>query len=226
MQEIISNGEIVVRLFLSVIFAFAIGLEREFKHQPAGLRTHILIGLGSCMLMILSILVPEVYNSNINDPGRIAAQVVSGVGFLWAWAIIKTGLNTRGLTTAANIWATAAIGLCVWAGLLMLALISTLLILLNLVLITRFKAKYIIPSRFCTIDIHFAAKKADTKKIYEAIKLLPLKVISKHIKEDWRNVQLKIISEIKKNEDIFAIKDNIKWLADIEKISVSESVKV
>jgi putative Mg2+ transporter-C (MgtC) family protein len=68
MQEIISNQEIIIRLFLSVLFAFAIGLEREFKHQPAGLRTHILIGLGSCMLMILSILVPEMYNSNINDP--------------------------------------------------------------------------------------------------------------------------------------------------------------
>jgi hypothetical protein len=70
------------------------------------------------------------------------------------------------------------------------------------------------------------AKKADTKKIYEAIKEMPLKIISKNIKEDGRHINLKIISEIKKNEDIFAIKDNIKSLADIEKISVSESVKV
>jgi putative Mg2+ transporter-C (MgtC) family protein len=226
MQEIISNQEIIIRLFLSVIFAAAIGLEREFKHQPAWLRTHILIWLGSCMLMILSILVPEIYNSNINDPWRIAAQVVSWVGFLWAWAIIKTGLNTRWLTTAANIWATAAIGLCVWAGLYMLWLIATLLILLNLIIITQFKTRFIVSSRFCTIDIHFAAKKADTKKIYEAIKLLPLKVISKHIKEDWKHINLKIISEIRKDEDIFAIKDSIKSLTDIERITVSENVKV
>jgi hypothetical protein len=92
----------------------------------------------------------------------------------------------------------------------MLALISTLLILLNLVLISRFKSKYIIPSRFCTIDIHFAAKKADTKKIYEAIKEMPLKIISKNIKEDGKHINLKIISEIRRDEDIFAIKDNIK----------------
>lgn len=108
----------------------------------------------------------------------------------------------------------------------MLAFIATLLILLNLILITRFKKRFIIPSRFCTIDIHFSAKKTDMKKIYDAIKKLPLEVISKNIKEDDRNVQLKIISKIRKNEDIFAIKDSIKSLADIQKISVSESVKV
>jgi hypothetical protein len=108
----------------------------------------------------------------------------------------------------------------------MLAFIATLLILLNLILISKFKSKYIIPSRFCTIDIYFAAKNADVKQIYEAIKKLPLKVVSKHIKEDAKHINLKVISEIRKDEDIFAIKDTIKTLADIEKISVSENVKV
>ena len=226
MTEVISNGDIIIRLFVSVGLAFLLWLEREIKHQPAGIRTHILIGLGSCMLMILSILVPEMYNSNINDPGRIAAQVVSWVGFLWAGAIIKTGLNTRGLTTAANIWATAAIGLCVWAGLIMLSFISTLLILLNLILISRFKERFIIPSRFCTIDIYFCQKKVNSQEIYNNIQNLNLEVISKNIKEDGKNTQLKIISKIRKDTDIFKIKDDIKNMADIQKISVNESVKV
>ena len=225
MVEVISNGEIVIRLFSSVALAFLIGLEREFKHQPAGLRTHILIALGACMLMILSILVPEIYNSSINDPGRIAAQVVSWVGFLGAGAIIKTGLNTRWLTTAANIWATAAIGLCVWAWLISLALIATLLILLNLVLISKFKEHFIIASRFCTIDLYFCQKKTNSKEVYHAIKKLPLEVISKNIKEDGKNVQLKIISKIRKDADIFKIKDDIKKITSIQKVSVNESVK-
>lgn len=210
---------------MSVWLAFLLWLEREIRHQPAGVRTHILIGLGSCMLMILSILVPEMYNSNINDPGRIAAQVVSGIGFLGAGAIIKTGLNTRGLTTAANIWATAAIGLCVGAGLLMLSFIATLIILLNLVLISRFKSNFIIASRFCTIDLYFTHKKVDIKKVYSQIKQLPLEVVSKNIKEDGKNIQLKIITKIRKDTDLFQIKDDIKSIADIQKISVNESVK-
>ena len=83
-----------------------------------------------------------------------------------------------------------------------------------------------VASRFCTIDIYFLSKKTDPKKIYKAIKKLPIMVISKHIKEDDKYINLKIISEIRKDEDIFDIKDHISSLADIEKISVSEKAKV
>jgi len=108
----------------------------------------------------------------------------------------------------------------------MLSFISTLLILLNLILISRFKERFIIPSRFCTIDIYFCQKKVNSQEIYNNIQNLNLEVISKNIKEDGKNTQLKIISKIRKDTDIFKIKDDIKNMADIQKISVNESVKV
>jgi len=224
-MDIIPQSEILLRLLVTLILAFLLGLEREFKNQPAWIRTHVLIWVGSCLLMILSILVPEIYNSNINDPGRIAAQVVSGIWFLWAWAIIKLWVDTRGLTTAANIWVTAAIGLVIWAGLYFAAFVATAIILIDLILITEFKRRYIVPSRFCTIELSFTNKKTSTKEIYDSIKELPLTVLSKHIKENKHDVQLKIISKIRKDEDIFAIKNAIKALTDVQKISISESVK-
>lgn len=112
---LISDTEIFIRLGMSLMLALILGIEREYKQQPAGIRTHILICVGSCLLMILSIIVPELYHSTNNDPARIAAQVVSGIGFLGAGAIMRNGLTTKGLTTAANIWVTAAIGLTVGA---------------------------------------------------------------------------------------------------------------
>ncbi len=224
-MDIIPNSEILLRLLVTLIIAFMLWLERELKHQPAGIRTHVLIWVGSCLLMILSILVPEMYNSNINDPGRIAAQVVSGIWFLGAWAIIKLWVDTRWLTTAANIWVTAAIWLVIGAWLYFAAFAATAIILIDLILITEFKKRYIIPSRFCTIDIYFSQKNGETQKVYKEIKKLPLSVISKHIKENGKDTHLRIISKIRKDEDIFAIKNSIKALANVQKISVSESVK-
>ncbi len=223
--DIIPQHEIILRLGLTLILAFVLGLERELKNQPAGLRTHILIGLGSCLLMILSVLVPEIYNSNINDPGRIAAQVVSGIWFLGAGAIIKMWLDTRGLTTAANIWATSAIWLCVWAGLYFAAITTTLLILLNLVLITKIKSRLITRTRFCTISLWFPKKWTSASSVYETIKTLPLIPMNKSIKEDGKNIHLTIVSKIKKSENIFEIQEQIKDITKIQKISISESVK-
>lgn|GEM_PF-5051662 len=108
----------------------------------------------------------------------------------------------------------------------MLAFSGTILMLLNLILITKFKGKYIVAGRLCTIDMHFSSKKIEVKKLYKNIKKLNLRVISKNIKEDRVHTQLKIISEIKKNEDIFQIKEDIQKMAHLEKITISESVKV
>jgi len=224
-MDIIPNSEILLRLLITLVIAFILGLERELKHQPAWVRTHVLIWVGSCLLMILSILVPEMYNSNINDPWRIAAQVVSWIWFLWAGAIIKLWVDTRGLTTAANIWVTAAIGLVVWAGLYFAAFAATIIILLDLILITEFKKRYIISSRFCTIELWFPHKKDEAKEVYNKIKTLPLSVLSKHIKEDKKNIHLKVIAKIRRDEDLFEIKNSVQSFTKHDKILVSESVK-
>lgn len=105
----ITDSVIVVRLLLSFVSGLAIGLERSSKLQAAGLRTHTLICVGATGVMLLSLCVSEITGDHIGDPGRIAAQVVSGMGFLGGGAILKMGANVKGLTTATTIWVTAGI---------------------------------------------------------------------------------------------------------------------
>src|SRR5512137_1406038 len=99
----INSGTAALRLAVSFFAGLLIGIEREAHSQPAGMRTHILISLGSTLAMLLSIYIPQQFpNFQNGDPGRIAAQVVTGIGFLGAGAILRIGGNVKGLTTAAS----------------------------------------------------------------------------------------------------------------------------
>lgn len=119
----------IFKLLLSLVMGSIIGFERRRKGQFAGLRTFALISMGATLAMLISIFIPQEYLGVKNgDPGRIAAQVVSGVGFLGAGAIIQMKGSVRGLTTAAGIWMTACIGLAVGAGMYVIAIVATLLI--------------------------------------------------------------------------------------------------
>jgi len=131
--------DFVIRLCLAFAAGGIIGIERSSRRQVAGLRTHILIAIGSCCLMMLSIWLPQQLNSG--DPGRIAAQVVSGMGFLGAGAIIRLGSNIRGLTTAASLWLTAAVGLTIGAGMFIVALTTVILAIIALILLHRLERK-------------------------------------------------------------------------------------
>lgn len=123
----------VFKLLLSMLLGCAVGMERKRKGQIAGLRTFALIAMGATLAMILSIYVPQVYLGLKNgDPGRIAAQVITGIGFLGAGAIIQSKGSVRGLTTAASIWIVATIGMAVGVGMYMLSVFATLLILIIL----------------------------------------------------------------------------------------------
>src|SRR5678809_917279 len=104
--------DIFLRLALAAGLGGAIGLEREFRHKPAGLRTNMLIALGSALFSILSVQL----GSAAGSPDRVAAQVVTGIGFLGAGAILRSGENVHGLTTAATIWVNAAIGMAAGLG--------------------------------------------------------------------------------------------------------------
>ncbi len=107
----------VIRLFLATVFGSVIGLEREIHGKVAGFRTHALVSLGSALVMIISIDLYTVYRGTASvDPSRIAAQVVSGIGFLGAGAIIRFRTGITGLTTAASLWVASAIGLACGAG--------------------------------------------------------------------------------------------------------------
>jgi len=127
----ITEIDMIIRLSLAFAAGCIIGIERSSRRQVAGLRTHILISLGAACLMMLSIWLPQQLGSG--DPGRIAAQVVAGMGFLGAGAIIKLGNNIRGLTTAASLWVTAAIGLTIGAGMYIAALTAVVFTLTTLI---------------------------------------------------------------------------------------------
>lgn len=136
-----SSYEIIFKLALACILGGLIGLERESLNRPAGLRTYTLVCVGSTLAMIVSIDIFLQYYQNVNaDPGRIAAQVVSGIGFLGAGTILREGATVRGLTTAAGLWVVACIGLAVGAGLYIPAIATTVLILFVLIYFIRLES--------------------------------------------------------------------------------------
>jgi len=113
-------------LILAVLLGGIIGIEREITHKPAGLRTHMLVSMGSCLFTIIS-----VHKFNV-DPARLAAGIVTGIGFIGAGAIIAERERVVGITTAASLWVTAAIGLTVGVGNYLLASLATLLVFIIL----------------------------------------------------------------------------------------------
>lgn len=127
--------DVFLRLALAAGLGGAIGLEREFRRKPAGIRTNMLIGLGSALFAILSIELGTAAGS----PDRVAAQVVTGIGFLGAGAILRSGQNVHGLTTAATIWVNAAIGMAAGLGDLSLAATATALTLVVLLVLPPFE---------------------------------------------------------------------------------------
>lgn len=130
------------KLVLSMLLGGLVGWERKQKGQAAGVRTFSLISLGACLAMLLSIYVPQVYLGLKNgDPGRIAAQVVTGVGFLGGGAMIQQRGSVRGLTTAAGIWVVANIGLAIGFGMYAISIFATILILVILSYIEKWEEK-------------------------------------------------------------------------------------
>ncbi len=129
--------DILIKLLISIALGALIGIERERRNRPAGLRTHILVSLGSCLFTITSVEVSKIYSGV--DPSRIAANIVTGIGFLGAGAILREGLTIKGLTTAATIWVSSAIGLSVGLGLFIPALLTSISTLLILILLRGFE---------------------------------------------------------------------------------------
>lgn len=147
----------IVRLLLAMILGAFVGAERKHKGQIAGIRTFALISMGACLAMLLSIYVPQVYMGLKNgDPGRIAAQVITGIGFLGGGAMIQMKGSVRGLTTAAGIWITAIIGMAVGVGMYFESVVTTILILFVLFGIDRFEHNHSVgqESKVLNIKLH------------------------------------------------------------------------
>ena len=154
---IISNLEMVIRLALAVALGAAVGLEREKKNQAAGLRTHIVVILGATLVMLISKYGFTDIFINTKDPARLAAQVVSGIGFLGAGMIIVNRNKIRGLTTAASLWTTACIGLAIGAGFYIPAVATTVLLVGTLSFVQYLEQHHV---------------KKDSRKIYAEVEQL------------------------------------------------------
>lgn len=139
-----SYADVLLKLSLSLFFGGIVGYEREAHGRAAGLRTHILVSVGSCLIMLTSTYIFEIYkNVTVIDPSRIAAGVVTGIGFLGAGTILRFRGSVIGLTTAASIWAVAAVGLATGLGFYAGAVLTTALILATLIFVSRMEYRFI-----------------------------------------------------------------------------------
>ena len=126
--------EMILKIFLTVLLSGIIGGERELRQRAAGLRTHVLVAVGSALIVLTSISISEEFkNVYMTDPTRIISNIVTGIGFLCAGTIIRGGAQIRGLTTAATVWIVSAIGMAVGAGCYTLSIVVTIVVFIVLV---------------------------------------------------------------------------------------------
>jgi putative Mg2+ transporter-C (MgtC) family protein len=153
----IPDQEIILRIVIAALLGAFVGFERERQGQPAGLRTHIILVVGATLTMTLSINLAIQFRPLVpnGDPARLAAQVVSGIGFLGAGAILRYGPNIKGLTTAASLWTMAVVGLAVGAGHFLSGVAATALILMSLIILNVIEKRYI--NTYTTVIIQIAA---------------------------------------------------------------------
>lgn len=162
-------GVLIFKLLLAGFLGGLVGIERDMRGRPAGLRTHFLVSLGSALYMIISTSIPG------SDPSRIAAQIVSGIGFIGAGTIMKEGLTVRGLTTASSFWVVAAVGMSVGEGGYLLAVTATVIALISLTMFKNMDSFY-------------------NRKSYRLLKLtLPLDISSEDILQNITSSNISVI---------------------------------
>lgn len=151
----IAYWEIVLRLFLAVVLGGLIGFERESHNRPAGFRTHILVCTGSALIMMVSAygFTGQIGEGYISDPGRIAAGVVTGIGFLGAGTILQQRRGVQGLTTAASIWVVSGVGLAAGIGFYLGAVITTVFVFISLLLLRRTEKSFFASRRLKRLHI-------------------------------------------------------------------------
>lgn len=162
---------ICLRLACAMLVGLVIGTEREYTNRPAGMRTHVLVALGACVVAITG----QVLNSQYQaDPGRLAAQVITGVGFLGAGTILREGFHVKGLTTAASVWTVACLGIAAGYGYYPIALLGTLFAFVTLTILELLQDR--LPGR------HPVSKQysLDTERITEALELIHAAAKAQH----------------------------------------------
>jgi putative Mg2+ transporter-C (MgtC) family protein len=197
-----NNMEILLRLTLACLFGGLVGIERERNRHPAGFRTHILVCIGSTLVMLCNIFIFDTYKNYANiDPARFGAQVISGIGFLGAGTILKEGVTVKGLTTAASIWSVACIGIATGLGFYTGAIFATILVLVTLVVFSRIEGRVLRNKKSTLLKIKSADRPGQIGKIGTELGKCGLKIcdISMEV-SDESSVLIKIrISKAKQD---------------------------
>ena len=234
---------ILLRIGISLAAGFFLGLERQFHRQPAGLKTHILICVGSTLLMIVSLLlaggmdyfaVEHWLSGNTRavvplagDPARLAAQVVSGIGFLGGGAILRQGFNVKGLTTAATIWVSAAIGLAVGIGAFFAAGVTLGCALVTLVVLERFEEQLFPPKHIKTLYMVFDEKGFTQKRLERELSRMKITIdnidVSKTFSSDTIRLSLQV--HIPAHTDFMSLTMALKRAGGLKKMELTANEK-
>ena len=190
------DWEVVLETLLAMALGGIIGLEREIGNQPAGFRTHMLVCMGSALVMMTAEYLFDEYHTVTNmDPGRLSAQVISGIGFIGAGAIMKDGFRIRGLTTAASLWVVACIGLAIGVGFYWGAVVATFFSYVTLFVLKKFEAHM---SGIRDHDIVMDVRNVPEQMIQITNVLAALNVKVRHVDvaagdEEWTRICFKVV---------------------------------
>lgn len=217
----VSEWELLLRLTLSCVLGGVIGYERQSRRKSAGLRTNILVCLGSCLIMVLSEAIYQQVEGKTNaDPARLAAQVVSGIGFLGAGTIMKEGLTVKGLTTAACLWVVAGVGLAVGAGFYSGALFSTALVFGTLGILSRLD-DWVVHEKNLSISIETVDTPGQMGKISEYFDQQHIKLTGVQIKSNTENtVFLELLVYNKESVKSIDIAQGIKCIDGVISVEI------
>ncbi|PKN86306.1 MAG: hypothetical protein CVU46_08280 [Chloroflexi bacterium HGW-Chloroflexi-8] len=223
----IPQSEVFLRIGLAALLGAIIGLEREFDNQPAGLRTNIILVLGSCLAMILSIQISQQFVplGIQGDPARLAAQVVTGIGFLGAGAILHSGFNIKGLTTAATIWTMAIVGLAVGSGHLYEAVTVTILLVLALSLVERWELKTFKAVRTITAGLVMVNSPACLDEVRNVFTKAEVRLDKFSYEMDLENNEITINLEYRsrKPELLESVRKELSFLNGLKRIKVGSA---
>ena len=229
--------DIFIRILSALLLGFAIGLEREMTNKYAGLRTNILVCLGACIFTIISIYgfptfadgdnVIVSQATGVRDTARIAAQVVTGIGFIGGGTVLRHGATVFGLTTAATLWIAASIGMACGAGMYSIALIGTILSIITLVSVRVFEKNVLISSTKNTkrlkVNISCINEKSDEIYNYLVENYSHLREISKKLnKQDENLTKIVVILDVIGKKPIQTMYKTFQKLEGIESISIQE----
>ncbi len=223
---------ILIRVLSAVLLSFTIGLEREMTNKYAGLRTNILVCLGACIFTIISIYgFPEVAVSGnemgTRDTARVAAQVVTGIGFIGGGTVLRHGATVLGLTTAATLWISASIGMACGAGMYQLAIIGTVFSIITLVSVRMFEKNVLVSSTKNTkrLKINISCLNEHSEKIYDYLieNYNHLSEISKKMNKNDENLtKINVILDIAGKKPIQSMYKTFQKIDGIESISIQE----